>query len=295
MSSAFVGILMPTFSNAFHDCTYFLLVVLFGCMNYGAIANNDNVVQPPKKPLVYFNDAGTELHLYEQEELSQYDGIQNPEMYLSIMGKIFDVTEAPKHYGPGSTYHIFVGRDNSKAFITGQFTAEDISDDILSLPPADVLGIQHWVHFYKKTYTKKGKLIGRYYDSSGKLTPYGKGVRNILKQSQKDFANKAAIKNRFPDCNVEWEPQKGSKFWCSNQSGGIKRDWEGFPKQLFLPGSEPRCACIQENEIDTLENIKPYSDCQDDEKVCFIQPVENVETENDDELKLGASRIQSEL
>ena len=83
------------------------------------------------------------LHL-NLEELSLYNGTVYPELpiLLSIDETIFDVSASPHTYGPGGSYHIFAGRDASRAFVTGCFQ-EDLTSDLrgverMYLPIEDV-------------------------------------------------------------------------------------------------------------------------------------------------------------
>lgn len=53
-----------------------------------------------------------DVKLFTNEKLSQFDGSTRDQLYLSILGIVYDVTKGRKHYGPGETYHAFVGKDN---------------------------------------------------------------------------------------------------------------------------------------------------------------------------------------
>lgn len=33
------------------------------------------------------------------------------EIYVGVLGKVYDVTDAAMFYGPGSAYHVFAGGD----------------------------------------------------------------------------------------------------------------------------------------------------------------------------------------
>lgn len=48
--------------------------------------------------------------MFTISSLSEFNGKNSPKLYLSIMGLVFDVSKGVKHYGPGSSYHFFVGR-----------------------------------------------------------------------------------------------------------------------------------------------------------------------------------------
>lgn len=45
------------------------------------------------------------------DQLAKYTGLAgSPGMYLSILGKVYDVKGGEKHYGSGSAYNFFVGK-----------------------------------------------------------------------------------------------------------------------------------------------------------------------------------------
>lgn len=61
-----------------------------------------------------------------------------------------------------------------------------------------------------------GKLIGRYYDSSGKETDYCKMVHEKIKSSKAAKAVKKKETDRYPSCNIEYvQEHQRSKVWCS--------------------------------------------------------------------------------
>lgn len=47
--------------------------------------------------------------LFTLDELEKYRGQDGNDIYLAILGQVFDVTKGSKHYGPGGTYHFFTG------------------------------------------------------------------------------------------------------------------------------------------------------------------------------------------
>ncbi|RAH73187.1 putative heme/steroid binding domain protein [Aspergillus aculeatinus CBS 121060] len=63
-------------------------------------------------------------------QLALYNGTDPTlPLYLSVNGTIFDVSANPLVYGPGGHYNFFVGRDATRAFVTGCFQ-EDLTSDL---------------------------------------------------------------------------------------------------------------------------------------------------------------------
>lgn len=237
-----------------------------------------------------------DVNLFTKDELSKYNGEENSlGLYLSIMGSVYDVKRGEKHYGIGGSYHFFAGkffiyfncrpiqynytkscitgRDASVAFISGDFeTIADTLDDVLSLEPREILSLKQWQEFYDKDYTPKGRLIGRFYDANGKETEYFRKVQHQIDVAIEN-KRKEELKNyEYPPCNIEWSADKGTKVWCTTQSGGIDRQWEGVPRKYFEPGNDGyRCACVNENKLE-VGNLKEYDGCDPKSTICFYNP-----------------------
>jgi len=127
---------------------------------------------------------------------------------------VFDVTKGKKHYAPGGTYNIFAGKDASRAFITGEFGDEQVSDHVIDLPLSDLLSLKKWQNFYETDYKFKGKLIGRYYSNKGEKTDYLHKFEEKLNEAEGE-KEKEDFKKDFPPCNVEWNAETGSRVWCT--------------------------------------------------------------------------------
>lgn len=226
----------------------------------------------------HHNAATNEEILFSEEELSRFNGEEgSPGIYLAIFGKVYDVTRGKKHYGAGGSYHSFAGRDASRAFVTGDFSEAGTTDDVMGLSSEDLKSIQDWSLFYNNEYTYKGKVVGRYYTSTGERTDYYNKVEKLIQQAVDENAAKNADYIKYPPCNVEWTPETGSKVWCSNRSGGIERDWSGVPRKYYKPGSESsRCACIQFTEEmrrspQRKGNVEEYEDCSPESESCYVR------------------------
>lgn len=62
----------------------------------------------------------SDLPIFSREELYQYNGSGDFDaIYISILGRVYDVTAGKRFYGPGGKYHIFAGREVTKALATG--------------------------------------------------------------------------------------------------------------------------------------------------------------------------------
>lgn len=63
------------------------------------------------------------------KELTAFNGRdESKPLYLVVNGTIYDVSVARHMYGPGAGYNVFVGRDASRAFVTGCFAEENSGD-----------------------------------------------------------------------------------------------------------------------------------------------------------------------
>ncbi|XP_009317593.1 PREDICTED: neuferricin [Pygoscelis adeliae] len=90
------------------------------------------------------------------------------------------------------------------------------------------------------------KLVGRFYDENGAPTEALRQAEAAIEEALKFQAESEQRKQRFPPCNSEWSSAKGSRFWCSRQSGGVNRDWTGVPRKLYRPGSRgSHCVCVR--------------------------------------------------
>ncbi|XP_023302535.2 neuferricin homolog [Lucilia cuprina] len=214
-----------------------------------------------------------DIKLFTKAELAKFNGENETPIYLSLLGRVYDVSKGSKHYGPGCSYSYFAGRDASVSFITGEFETfvEEEADDVLTLKPSELLSLANWQKFYDSDYVYKGKLIGRFYDDNGEPTKYYHKYLALLEQAQDAKAAGEELRLKYPDCNIEWSKEKGSHVWCTLNSGGKERDWVGYPRKLFQVGSDNfRCACLRKEDLDTTEvMVKPYDNCDTFAHECY--------------------------
>ncbi|XP_077602713.1 neuferricin isoform X3 [Crocuta crocuta] len=109
-----------------------------------------------------------------------------------------------------------------------------------------MLTLQNWLSFYEKNYEFVGRVIGRFYGADGLPTPELTRVEAMVTQGAEAGRRALEEKQKFPPCNAEWSSSRGSRLWCSPESGGVSRDWTGVPRKLYKPGAtEPHCVCVR--------------------------------------------------
>ncbi|CUG31274.1 cytochrome-b5, putative [Bodo saltans] len=67
--------------------------------------------------------APREQRAFTKEELASFNGVEKPSIYVSVKNVVFDV--APQLYGNGAPYHIYAGKEISRAL------AKSRVDDVL--------------------------------------------------------------------------------------------------------------------------------------------------------------------
>lgn len=108
----YIHLLIPVFIGViyyvcFKNVTYFYKLTNF-------LNNCAEVFISDKSSLKHSNvdiPGSSNKELFTREELSLFDG-KNGKLYLSILGKVFDVTKGKKYYAPGEHYHCFTGNSS---------------------------------------------------------------------------------------------------------------------------------------------------------------------------------------
>jgi len=79
------------------------------------------------------------LEAYTREELYKYGNHDSDDgtILLAILGRVYDVTEGDRFYGPGANYGHFAGHDVTYALATGCKSAHCVATDWTHLPKHD--------------------------------------------------------------------------------------------------------------------------------------------------------------
>lgn len=107
-----------------------------------------------------------------KEELAEKVGKEGDELWLSILGEVYDVSKGGTYYAEGGPYSVFMGRDGSVPFITGVFTEEEAAKSLSVLEPEQLYSLENWRDFYRDDdkYPFVGLLVGELYDKDGNPT-----------------------------------------------------------------------------------------------------------------------------
>lgn len=183
--------------------------------------NPTNYYNPPfdpaNPPEPLYSKSGTRLvTLNELAAHGSINGTLRP-YWLAILGRVYDVDKGDQYYGPKGGYNFFTGCDGSKAFITGDFTDNGLTDDISELSPTQLIELTDWAEFYNKDYNYVGKLIGRFYDKGGSPTKEFYKYQRGLKEGELVKKERESQEKAFPPCNSRYTPSEGSIVSCSTK------------------------------------------------------------------------------
>ncbi|MCJ1259241.1 hypothetical protein MMC24_007077 [Lignoscripta atroalba] len=94
-----------------------------------------------------------------EAELAKCDG-NSPDhpTYVAIKGTVFDVT-ANSAYGTKGQYHVFAGKDASRALAQSSLKIEDCRPDYEDLPDKEKTVLNDWFTFFSKRYNIVGKVV----------------------------------------------------------------------------------------------------------------------------------------
>ena len=129
------------------------------------------------------NAAGERL--ISPQELAYHD-IEERGLWLSILGKVYDVSEGngTKFYGAEGPYHFYAGRDASPCFSHGINERRGLMDRLEEWDGERLMPVLHWAEFYEdhEVYEFLGLLAGtKYFDEDGSE---GYTRKNIIRKAE---------------------------------------------------------------------------------------------------------------
>ncbi|KAI5805939.1 cytochrome b5-like heme/steroid binding domain-containing protein [Geopyxis carbonaria] len=120
-----------------------------------------SVVEPknfaPKEPVTLAPPKDDPITV---DQLAKCDGSDpSKPVYVAIKGTVFDVS-GNKSYVPGGSYHIFAGKDASRALAKSSVQAEDAVAQWSDLSDKEKGVLADWYTFFSKRYNIVGKVPG---------------------------------------------------------------------------------------------------------------------------------------
>ncbi|PWW71738.1 cytochrome b5 [Tuber magnatum] len=95
------------------------------------------------------------------DELKVADGsVEGRPVYVAIKGTVFDVSNNRSSYGPGGSYHVFAGKDASRALAKSSVKPEDAIAKWDDLGDKEKGVLNDWYTFFSKRYNIVGRVVG---------------------------------------------------------------------------------------------------------------------------------------
>jgi len=126
-------------------------------------------------------------------------------IWLSILGKVYDVTDGEDFYSAlKGSYKFYSGRDASPCFSSGTNTPEGAEEKLEEWEDKKLMPVWEWSEFYQnhETYKYLGVLGGsRYYDIEGNELQLRKDIisRSEAEKKKSDEEREAKRKKRLAD------------------------------------------------------------------------------------------------
>jgi membrane-associated progesterone receptor component len=97
---------------------------------------------------------------YSVSELAEHNGKgSDKSVWLSIKGKIYDVSSKPHFYGPGGPYGCFAGRDVTRAMALASTDEKEIANPSIA-DIDDLTTLREWIAMFEAKYDVVGWLEG---------------------------------------------------------------------------------------------------------------------------------------
>lgn len=92
-----------------------------------------------------------------ERELALSNGVRGRPIYVALKGVVYDVSGAPELYGPDGPYHVFAGRECSRALAMMKVARCECNDRLADLNEQALLTLENWV----AKFTSKYPIVGQ--------------------------------------------------------------------------------------------------------------------------------------
>lgn len=126
-------------------------------------------------------------------------------IWLSILGKVFDVTDGEEFYSfKKGSYKFYSGKDASPCFSSGTNTPDGANEKLEEWEDKKLMPVWEWSTFYEdhETYKYLGVLAGsRYYDEQGNETQLRKDIVHRSSEAKRISEEERAEKKKKRDAD----------------------------------------------------------------------------------------------
>jgi len=98
--------------------------------------------------------------LINKEQIAQYRGLNGSRIFVSVCGRIFDVTAGADYYGPEGPYHCFTGADASYMLATMSLEDSQRNKIPFDLQGDEQITLSDWIVRFRQKYPMVGRLEG---------------------------------------------------------------------------------------------------------------------------------------
>jgi membrane-associated progesterone receptor component len=143
---------VPMLSMIAWTCAIGFVVWLYMTGSHeGEVILGDNDDEKEEEPIVRRD--------FTLDQLRAYTGAEDKPIYIALEKTVYDVSEAKHLYGDGCSYHMFAGREASRALAKLSFEEEDLASTYLGdLSKFELDNLNNYVHKFK--YFKKYPIVG---------------------------------------------------------------------------------------------------------------------------------------
>jgi len=133
-------------------------------ISYQAPQTMASDAQPAEEPTRFSPKKAVELAPPKDDpitvaELRQSDGTDSSKpTYVAIKGTVFDVS-GNKAYQPGGSYHVFAGKDPSRALAKSSLKPEDCVPEWQDVEDKEKTVLNDWYTFFSKRYNIVGHVV----------------------------------------------------------------------------------------------------------------------------------------
>lgn len=133
-----------------------ILGLALAIVGYLIISTLRAILFPPKPVVIKYNPPHVgDITLEEMSKCTGEDPFRP--ILFAVRGQVYDVTEGRAFYGPGGAYHVFAGREVSRALARMVVTEAECTGDLSDVDERQMATLQDW----EAKLGKKYKIVGQ--------------------------------------------------------------------------------------------------------------------------------------